>query len=127
MRTPSEVLSGEDRSMCPSLTAWPNSRSPTSSEKLLSKKFTSFHSMSEPTGLIQYWSERLSPRDLDKSADGDSIPSDSSRFRSPLRDAGIERERHQSDRLSDSRQPLTTVPNGMWSLFSTALTLYMSQ
>lgn len=53
LRTPSEVLSGEDRSMDPTRTSLPKSRSPTSSEKALSKKLMSAQATSLPSGRIQ--------------------------------------------------------------------------
>ena len=41
LRMPSEVLSGEERSIDPASTVFPNRRLPISSEKSSSKKFTS--------------------------------------------------------------------------------------
>ena len=60
-RLPSEVLSGVLKLSAPVFLFPPNSMSPISSEKSLLKKFTSSQLRPDPSGHIQYWSERLSP------------------------------------------------------------------
>ena len=60
---PSDVLSGECISIWP-LIRWSIKNSPMSMENEFVKKLMSFHAISAPSGLIQYWSDRLRPKDV---------------------------------------------------------------
>ena len=115
LRLPSVVLSGEDGSIASLSGGSPKSRSPTSPENGLRKKSTSFQETSVPAGFIQYWSERLSPRDSVRISVGQPIPSSSSRYPSPLRLSGMQRPVHHSFKACLSPPFFVTVPIGMWS------------
>ena len=115
-RLPSEVLSGELKSSASFFLFSPNKTSPISSEKSFSKKLILSQVRLEPSGQIQYWSDRLSPQQRTSSILVLLISSVSSASRTPERLAGMERSVHHSLSAARSAAPfLIGMPTGRCS------------